>query len=100
MNVWIILPALAALAAVYVLMPVALTTYSRYRRQLNLRCPVTGEEAGLYFEPGRAALSSCWGRPSLSVRNCSLWPARRDCARVCARLPENAMREARRLEVA
>ncbi len=100
MNPWIVLPALAALAIVYVLLPVALTTYSRYRRQLNLRCPEAGEEAGLYFNSGRAALSACWGRPSLSVRNCSLWPARRRCARACARLPEDAMREARRLRAA
>jgi hypothetical protein len=95
MNPWTVLPALAALAVGYVLLPVALTTFSRYRRQLNLRCPVTGETAGLFFHPGRAGLSACFGRPSLSVRNCSLWPEHAACGRDCTALDESEMREAR-----
>lgn len=96
MNPWVILPALAALAIVYVLLPVGLTTFSRYRRQLNLRCPVGGEEAGLYFDAGRAGFSACFGRPALSVRNCSLWPERSNCGRLCTRLPEEDIHEARK----
>lgn len=93
MNPWVILPALAALAILYVLLPVALTTFSRYRRQQNLKCPETGKEAGLYFDAGRAAVSACYGRPALSVQNCSLWPERSGCAQACRRLPEAEMRE-------
>ncbi len=100
MNPWLILPAIAALAIVYVLLPVGLTTFSRYRRQLNLRCPETGEEAGLLFHAGRAGLSACFGRPALSVRNCSLWPERRGCGQECANLPEEEMRIARRVRAA
>jgi hypothetical protein len=96
MNPWTILSAIAVLAIVYVLLPVALTTFARFRRQQNLRCPEAGQEAGLLFDPGRAALSACLGRPSLRVRNCSLWPARRGCGQACADLPESEMQEVRR----
>lgn len=100
MNPWTILPALAALAIAYVLLPVGLTAFARYRRQLNLRCPEGGEEAGLYFDARRATFSACFGRPALAVRRCSLWPARAGCGRQCARLPEHEMREARRAHAA
>ena len=100
MNPWIVLPAIATLAIVYVLAPVALATFSRYRRQLNLSCPVSGEKAGLFFHSGRAAVSACFGPPSLMVHNCSLWPARESCARECARLSEAEMHEVRRLSAA
>jgi hypothetical protein len=100
MNPWIIVPAIVALAIVYVALPVALTTFFRFRRQLNLRCPETGTEAGLYFDAGRAAVSACFGPPALAVRNCSLWPERGGCPRACASLPEGAMREAPRALVA
>ena len=93
MNPWTVLTAIAGLAIIYVLLPVALTTFARFRRQQDLRCPESGEEARLLFEPGRAALSACFGRPSLSVRNCSLWPARRGCGQACTGLSESEMRE-------
>ncbi len=97
MNPWTILSAITVLAIVYVLLPVALTTFARFRRQQSLRCPEASREAGLLFDPGRAALSACLGRPSLRVRNCSLWPARRGCGQQCSSLRESDMREVRRV---
>jgi hypothetical protein len=93
MNPWIVLLGVVVATVVYVLLPVALTTLSRYRRLRLLRCPETGEECRLRFDAARAALTSCLGRPRLVVQSCSLWPSRADCGRACAWLPEAELRE-------
>jgi hypothetical protein len=100
MNPWIVLPAIVAVALFYVLLPVALTTYSRYRQLRFFRCPETREETWVLFDAGRAMLSSCFGRPRLLVRSCALWPLGAECARACGRLPEAEMRDARELTAA
>ena len=95
MNPWIVLIAIIGLAVAYVLLPVALTTLSLYRRLRLLRCPETGAECWVGFDAARAALSSCFGRPRLAVRSCSLWPLAGRCSEACARLPEAELRETR-----
>jgi hypothetical protein len=49
------LPAIVGVAVVYVLLPVALTTLSRYRQLRLLRCPETGKECWVRFDAARAA---------------------------------------------
>jgi hypothetical protein len=95
MNLWIVLPAIALLALLYVLVPVAATTFSRYRGMLLGRCPETHGNVRLRFDPIRAAVSSCFGRTRRSVLSCSLWPARRGCGQECSALPEHELRESR-----
>jgi hypothetical protein len=94
MNPWIVLLSIAAPAVVYIWFPVGLTMFGRFRRQQNLRGPETGEEARLLFDPGRAAVSACFGRPSLRIRYCSIRPARRGCRHKCAGLNQSYMRDA------
>ena len=83
MNPWIIVTAIIALGIIYVLLPIGLEAFFRYRRRKSLRCPVTAERAWVLFDARRAAVSALLGRPSLRVRSCSLWPARESCARQC-----------------
>jgi hypothetical protein len=99
MNPWIVLLAIGALATVYVLLPIALSTFSRYRHMLLLRCPRTHQETWVRFNAGRASLSSCFDRPRLSVRSCLLWPERSGCGQECAGLRVSEMREPNEVEV-
>jgi hypothetical protein len=93
MDPWIVLPSIALLALLYVLLPVAMTTFARYRHVLTARCPETGKDAWLRFNPIRAALSACVGPPRRSVQTCSLWPAQGGCGQECGDLPESELRE-------
>ena len=95
MDPWIVLAGIIALGVVYVALPVALGEFLRYYRRKFLRCPVTGEEAWILIDAHRAGASAAFGRPSLRIKSCSLWPARSACGRDCLRLPPAAMRDAR-----
>ena len=80
--------AIIALAAVYVLVPVAADTFRRFRTRKSLICPETGQQVEVGIDARRAALTSAFGRALLRVKNCSLWPQRKECGRDCVRLPE------------
>lgn len=88
MNPLTIVVAIIALGVFYVLLPVVLEAFFRYRRRKQVRCPVTREEAWVLVNAPRAGLSAAFGRPSLRVRNCSLWPPRDNCGRDCLALRE------------
>jgi hypothetical protein len=85
---WIIVSSILALAVLYVLLPLVAETFRRFRGTRLLRCPVTGEEADVEVDAGRAALASAFGRVLVRIKGCTLWPERKDCAQDCARLPE------------
>ncbi len=86
MNPWIVLP-IIALAVLYVLLPVALAVFSRYRLRKPLQCPETSAEAWVLVDARRAGVSSLFGRPSLRVKSCSLWPGRFGCGQGCLKKP-------------
>lgn len=85
---WILVAAILAAAVVYVLLPVVGDTFRRYRVSKVLRCPETGKEAEVGIDASRAALTSAVGHPLLRVKNCSLWPERKDCGQDCLALEE------------
>ena len=91
----IVVAAIIALAAVYVLVPVAADTFRRFRTRKSLTCPVAGQEAEVGIDAGGAALTSVFGRALLRVKNCSLWPQRKGCGQDCVR-SESEVEEARR----
>ena len=97
MNPWIVLPAIIALGVIYIMLPTGLQAFLRYRPRKALCCPVSGDEARVLIDARRASLSAALrGHPSLSVRDCSLWPARSGCGRDCLNLPGDRMRDLRR----
>jgi hypothetical protein len=95
MNPWTVLPAIVALGVIYIMLPTGLHAFLRYRPRKELCCPVSGDEARVLIDARRAGLSAALrGHPSLSVRDCSLWPARSGCGRDCLKLPAAEMRQA------
>ncbi len=93
---WVVIAAIIAVAVGYVLLPVAADTFRRFRTKRSLSCPVTGGEAEVGIDAGRAAWTSAFGRALLRVKNCSLWPARKNCPQDCLHLPETEGEGARR----
>ncbi len=80
---WMTLLAMAALAVVYVLVPIAAVTFARYRHARPLRCPETGTEAEVEIDARHAALTAIPGPPDLRIAACSLWPERAGCRQSC-----------------
>lgn len=95
MNPWLVLLAIALLAAVFVVVPVVAATFSHYRRAWLLRCPAEGTDARVTVDATRAAIGEAVGRPALEVERCSLWPRLRLCRQECLSLPTSEMRAVR-----
>jgi hypothetical protein len=77
--------AIFTLAVVVVFLPVVTYTFQRYRKKMRVRCPGTGGRAWVDINAFRAALSSALGKPRLRIKNCSLWPKRKNCDRGCVK---------------
>lgn len=82
-NPWIVVAAILAVAVTFVLVPVVTDAFRRYRKSKILLCPEVGKEAEVGIDVHRAAFTSAFGRPLLRVKNCSLWPERKDCGQDC-----------------
>ncbi len=80
---WIVIIAILALALLYVLVPVVVDTFLRYRARRSLVCPETGGKAEVSVDAPRAAWGAAFGRILLKVRDCSLWPERKGCGERC-----------------
>lgn len=72
-----------ALGGLYVLLPLVIHTYQRYRNKKALSCPETKGPAEVNIDAQRAAFSSAFGRPLLKIKNCTLWPKRKGCEEDC-----------------
>jgi hypothetical protein len=75
--------AIVGVAVLYVLVPIAAHTFSRYRARRALRCPETGLLADVQIDARHAAITAIPGPPELRVRECSLWPDRSGCHEAC-----------------
>jgi nucleotide-binding universal stress UspA family protein len=82
MNPWLVLLALLALALAFVCVPLALTTYTQWRRPWRLTCPRAGSVAQIQVGATRAAVGEVFGRPP-EIDRCSLWPALAGCRQEC-----------------
>lgn len=78
MNILLKMLASLALGRFYVFQPMA----SRYRSKKIVKCPETDQPAEIFVDASPST-SSRARRKSLSIRNCSLWPARKGCTRGC-----------------
>lgn len=82
-TVWVLIAAVILLGFFYVLMPLVINTYQRYRRKRVFRCPETGMLVEVEIDAQQAAFSSPFGKPILRVKNCTLWPEKEDCRMEC-----------------
>jgi nucleotide-binding universal stress UspA family protein len=96
MNVWLILLSIVVIAALCVVLPVAATTFSHYRRAWRLSCPADGATAQIVIDAPRAAIGAVLGRPTLEIARCSLWTRLRFCKQECLALRESEMHPVRR----
>jgi nucleotide-binding universal stress UspA family protein len=83
MNAWIILLAITAVAALFVMLPVGAAILTRHRRPRSLRCPMTGRDASVQIDVPRATLGELIGRRALRIRSCSRWPRAWACRQQC-----------------
>ncbi len=80
---WIVLLAILAVGLLYVLVPLVVDTFRRFRSPRVLNCPETGGNAEIGIDASRAAFTSAFTSPSLQVKSCSLWPERERCKQDC-----------------
>ena len=81
----ITIASIIALALLYVLLPLVIHTFQRYRHKRVLTCPETEGLAEIDIDAPHAAFSSAFGEPLLRVRNCTLWPKKKGCREGCLR---------------
>jgi len=77
-NILLKMLARLAVGRFYVFRPMA----SRYRHKQIVKCPESGQPAQILVD----AFPSATSRPRkklLSIRNCSLWPTKKDCTQNC-----------------
>ncbi len=74
---------IAAVGALYVVLPVVTHTYSRFRGGRTVTCPDTQAPAEVAIDAGRAAASSAVGKLQLRVQRCSRWPEHQQCGQEC-----------------
>lgn len=72
-------------AAFAIILPGCADVYARFRRGRIVNCPDTNQQSTISVSAGLAAASSVFLPTRLHVRDCSLWPQRRCCARGCLR---------------
>ena len=80
---WIVLAAIVAVAVVYVLLPVIVEVFLRFRARRQLTCPETGMDAEVGVDPLVAGFTAAFRHPVLRVKSCSLWPKRAGCGQAC-----------------
>ena len=82
-TAWITIAAITVLGMVYVTLPIFFDYFRRYRLKKVLKCPETEESVEVDINARRAAFSSLFGKPVLKVKDCTLWPWKRDCSQSC-----------------
>jgi hypothetical protein len=75
--------AIAGVALAFVILPVSVDAYLRYRDPRRVRCPEASCDAEIDIDAWHAAVSAVPGPPRLHVAHCSLWPLREGCAEAC-----------------
>jgi hypothetical protein len=91
---FMLIGAIMTLAALFVLTPVTLHVYGRYRDQRALRCPETGRLTSVQIDAGKAARSALFREPKLRIETCARWPERKSCNQKCLDIPPFPYRRA------
>jgi hypothetical protein len=73
----------AGIGLVYVVFPVMLDAFMRYRKIRSVTCPEEKRGAFMNIDAKGAALSAAKGKTQLRVFDCSLWPEKKNCAQRC-----------------
>lgn len=78
---------IAAVGALYVVVPVVADTYRRFRGKRSVTCPETHQSAEIELDAGLIAARTAVGnrieRSDFKVLSCSRWPERHECGQEC-----------------
>ncbi|HTM08721.1 MAG TPA: hypothetical protein VL754_10055 [Verrucomicrobiae bacterium] len=77
-------------AAWAVVLFLALRALTRFRGTRVVRCPETGKAAAVEIDLTRAVLAAATAKSDLSLKQCSRWPERGDCAQLCVQQIESS----------
>jgi hypothetical protein len=80
---FLVIAALIALSLIYVLGPVAMDAFARYRKTRRVLCPEETTSAEIKIDSQRASLTTVAGMERLRIRQCSLWPEKSGCGQSC-----------------
>ena len=79
----VVIGAIAAVALLYVVLPVAVGGVARFRRGVHVVCPETGQPLDVNVTTLSSAAWSFRGTGSLRVAICPRWPERQSCDQNC-----------------
>jgi hypothetical protein len=80
---WMVLAGVLVIGVAFVLAPVMMEVYLRFRGSRRVGCPEAEVPADVALDAPHAALTAAVGTASLRLTRCSLWPARSNCAQNC-----------------
>ena len=83
MNPITTIGAIVSVGLLYVIMPIMLDTYRRFRGTRVVTCPETQQPASVNLNAKQAVLHAAIGADHFVVERCSRWPARHDCGQQC-----------------
>ena len=84
-NPLLLIAGILAFGLLFVVAPIAMETYRRFRHQKVITCPETNGLAEVNLKTRLAVLGAAFGRPRIRVKNCSLWPNKKGCDEKCVR---------------
>lgn len=93
--VFLLIAGVIILGTYFLVAPLVLSTYRRYRGRRTIICPETDQIAEMSIKAGRAGIMATFGKTDLRVKWCSLWPLRKGCAEECVKEDWPADRESR-----
>ena len=96
-RLFLLIAVVIALGLCFVVAPIVVNTYRRYRGRKTIICPDTGQIAEVEIKALNASLMSALGMDWVRVKWCSLWPRKKDCAQECMKEYQSAAIEDRHI---
>lgn len=85
LGVFLLIAGITVLGLYYMVAPIILSTYHRYRGRRTIICPETDQIVEMELQAGHAGVMAALGKQDLRVKWCSLWPGRKSCAQECVK---------------
>ena len=82
-RLFLLIAGVSALGLYFVITPMVVSSYRRYRGHRTIICPETGRIAEVELKAGRAGLSSIFGESRARVKRCTQWPRNQGCTEEC-----------------
>ena len=84
-RLFFLIAGVVTLGLYFVIAPVVVNTYRRYRRRKTIICPDTDQIAEVDIKAMQAGVMSVLGEHRVRVKWCSLWPRKKGCAQECVK---------------